>query len=147
MKIILSCIYRYSRISESKSFHDALDGDPAILDGSFDGYDDNEIISENITLETEAERRQRLDSFYSATSAKSTYFSTGSISSYHSIEDPNNGDIGKLLIHNANNPKMLKCSPYCVSLYAYLYLIYFKMPACKYFMYDSYRIKAAEKLI
>ncbi|KAK1135772.1 hypothetical protein K0M31_000346 [Melipona bicolor] len=84
---------RYSRISESKSFHDALDGDPAIFDGSCDSYDDNEIISENITLETEAERRQRLDSFYSATSAKSTYFSTGSISSYHSIEDPNNGDV------------------------------------------------------
>lgn len=84
---------RYSKISESKSFHDAIDGDPAIFDGSFDSCDDNEIISDNITLETEAERRQRLDSFYSATSAKSTYFSTGSISSYHSIDDPNNEDI------------------------------------------------------
>ncbi|XP_033196767.2 sphingosine kinase 2 isoform X2 [Bombus vancouverensis nearcticus] len=84
---------QYSKISESKSFHDAIDGDPAIFDGSFDSCDDNEIISDNITLETEAERRQRLDSFYSATSAKSTYFSTGSISSYHSIDDPNNEDI------------------------------------------------------
>ncbi|XP_017761073.1 PREDICTED: sphingosine kinase 2-like [Eufriesea mexicana] len=83
---------RYSKISESKSFHDALDGDPT-LDGSFDSYDDNEIINESITLETEAERRQRLDSFYSATSVKSTYFSTGSISSYHSIDEPNNDEI------------------------------------------------------
>ncbi|KAG6804329.1 sphingosine kinase 2 isoform X1 [Apis mellifera caucasica] len=84
---------RYSKISESKSFHDTLDGDPAILDGSSDIYDDNEIISENITLETEIERRQRLDSFYSATSAKSTYFSTGSISSYHSVDEPDNENI------------------------------------------------------
>ncbi|KOC70276.1 Sphingosine kinase 2 [Habropoda laboriosa] len=84
---------RYSKVSESKSFHDALDGDPAILDASFDGFDDNEIISESITLETDAERRQRLDSFYSATSARSTYFSTGSISSYHSVEDPDNMEI------------------------------------------------------
>lgn len=138
--------FRYSRISESKSFHDALDGDAAILDGSFDSYDDNEIISENITLETEAERRQRLDSFYSATSAKSTYFSTGSISSYHSIEDPNNGDVGKLLIISTLIIP-LKCSPYCVLLYAYLCLIYFKMLACKYFMYEySCRIKAAKKI-
>lgn len=98
-KILFYHMFRYSKISESKSFHDAIDGDPAIFDGSFDSCDDNEIISDNITLETEAERRQRLDSFYSATSAKSTYFSTGSISSYHSIDDPNNEDIGKLLIH------------------------------------------------
>ncbi|CAK9818794.1 Sphingosine kinase 2 [Anthophora plagiata] len=84
---------RYSKVSESKSFHDALDGDPAILDASFDGFDDNEIISESLTLETDAEKRQRLDSFYSATSARSTYFSTGSISSYHSVEDPDNEEV------------------------------------------------------
>ncbi|XP_076236821.1 sphingosine kinase 2 isoform X2 [Calliopsis andreniformis] len=84
---------RCSKISESKSFHDALDGDATILDGSMDGYEDNEIISESITLETEAERRHRLDSFYSATSARSTYFSTGSISSYHSVEEPDNEEI------------------------------------------------------
>ena len=92
---IFLTLFRYSKISESKSFHDTLDGDPAILDGSSDIYDDNEIISENITLETEIERRQRLDSFYSATSAKSTYFSTGSISSYHSVDEPDNENIGK----------------------------------------------------
>lgn len=79
---------RYSKVSESKSFHDALDGDSTILDASFDGCKDNEIISESITLETEVEKRHRLDSFYSATSARSTYFSTGSISSYHSVDDP-----------------------------------------------------------
>ncbi|XP_015428810.1 PREDICTED: sphingosine kinase 2-like [Dufourea novaeangliae] len=83
---------RCSKISESKSYHDALDGDPAILD-DFDGCEDSEIISESITLETEAEKRHRLDSFYSATSARSTYFSTGSISSYHSIVEPDNGEI------------------------------------------------------
>lgn len=96
LKYYSPCV-RYSKISESKSFHDALDGDPT-LDGSFDSYDDNEIINESITLETEAERRQRLDSFYSATSVKSTYFSTGSISSYHSMDEANNDEIGKLLI-------------------------------------------------
>ncbi|XP_076619564.1 sphingosine kinase 2 isoform X2 [Colletes latitarsis] len=84
---------RCSKISESKSFHDALDGDAAILDASFDGCEDSEIISESITLETETERRHRLDSFYSATSARSTYYSTGSISSYHSVDEPDNGEV------------------------------------------------------
>ncbi|XP_076750008.1 sphingosine kinase 2 [Xylocopa sonorina] len=84
---------RYSKVSESKSFHDTFDEDPEILDGSPDSLNDNEMLNENITLETEAEKRQRLDSFYSATSARSTYFSTGSISSYHSIEQPDNEEI------------------------------------------------------
>lgn len=68
------------------------------MDEPFDGYEDNEIISDSLTLETEAEIRQRLDSFYSANSARSTYFSTASISSYHSIDEPDNGDVGKFLI-------------------------------------------------
>ncbi|XP_076176805.1 sphingosine kinase 2 isoform X2 [Ptiloglossa arizonensis] len=84
---------RCSKINESKSFHDALDGDAAILDVSFDGCEDNDIINESITLETETERRQRLDSFYSVTSARSTYYSTGSISSYHSIDETDNGEV------------------------------------------------------
>ncbi|XP_076394116.1 sphingosine kinase 2 isoform X2 [Megachile rotundata] len=94
---------RYSKISESKSFHDALDGNTSILNDSFEGYDDNEIISESLTLETETERRQRLDSFYSTTSAKSTYFSTGSVSSYHSIDEPDNGEVD---VENNSNQVM-----------------------------------------
>ncbi|XP_076394121.1 sphingosine kinase 2 isoform X7 [Megachile rotundata] len=93
----------YSKISESKSFHDALDGNTSILNDSFEGYDDNEIISESLTLETETERRQRLDSFYSTTSAKSTYFSTGSVSSYHSIDEPDNGEVD---VENNSNQVM-----------------------------------------
>lgn len=61
------------------------------------GCDDNDVITENLDLETENERRHRLDSFYSATSAKSTYFSTGSASSYHSMEDDDSTEIGMLL--------------------------------------------------
>lgn len=49
--------------------------------------DNNEIVGENLSLETEVQTRTRLDSFYSATSRKSTYYSTGSASSYHSMED------------------------------------------------------------
>lgn len=64
----------------------------------FNDCDDNDVITENLALETETEKRQRLDSFYSARSVKTTYFSTGSVSSYHSIEDDdNNTEIGMLL--------------------------------------------------
>lgn len=44
-------------------------------------------MTESLALETEMQGRNRLDSFYSATSRKSTYFSTGSMSSYHSMDD------------------------------------------------------------
>jgi len=64
------------------------------------GCDDNDVITENLALETENGKRNRLDSFYSATSAKSTYFSTGSASSYHSMEDNDSTEIGMLLKSN-----------------------------------------------
>jgi len=84
---------RYCSVSESKSFHDPLDESSNDLNGCGD-YD---IIPDSLALETETERRHRLDSFYSATSVKSTYFSAGSVSSYHSIDDDNSTDIGTLL--------------------------------------------------
>jgi len=74
--------------SEPKDFYNTFG------ESSNNGYDDNDMITENLALETENERRHRLDSFYSATSAKSTYFSTGSASSYHSMEDDNSTEIG-----------------------------------------------------
>lgn len=79
---------------EPKSFHTAFSESTNHLNGC----DDNEIITESLTLETETEKRHRLDSFYSAKSAKSTYFSTGSVSSYHSIDDGDSAEIGMLLI-------------------------------------------------
>lgn len=79
---------------EPKSFHAAFSESTNHLNGC----DDNEIITESLTLETETEKRHRLDSFYSAKSAKSTYFSTGSVSSYHSIDDSDSAEIGMLLI-------------------------------------------------
>lgn len=78
---------RYGSIVESKSFHDTCDDSTNELNLPLNGYREDDVIMENITLETEVEGRQRLDSFYSATSAKSTYFSTSSVSSYHSIDD------------------------------------------------------------
>jgi len=80
-------------VSESKSFHDPLDESSNDLNGCGD-YD---MIPDSLALETETERRHRLDSFYSATSIKSTYFSASSVSSYHSIDDDNSADIGTLL--------------------------------------------------
>lgn len=76
--------------SEPKGFYNTF-GESS---NDLNGYDDNDVITENLALETENERRHRLDSFYSATSAKSTYFSTGSASSYHSMEDDNSTEIG-----------------------------------------------------
>lgn len=58
--------------------------------------DDDEINGENIALETGFEGRRRLDSFYSATSRKSAYFSTGSTSSYRSMENSDNSQKGLL---------------------------------------------------
>ncbi|EZA53682.1 hypothetical protein DMN91_007771 [Ooceraea biroi] len=87
---------RYCPASESKSFHDPLDESSNDLNGC----DDFDVIPDNLALETETERRHRLDSFYSATSAKSTYFSAGSVSSYHSIDD-DSADIGTENINNS----------------------------------------------
>lgn len=83
---------------ESKSFHTAFS--ESIND--LKDCDENEMIVESLTLETENEKRHRLDSFYSATSAKSTYFSTGSVSSYHSVDDSDSAEIGMLLIVHAS---------------------------------------------
>lgn len=87
-------MYRYCDEPEPRSFYNCL-GESS---NDLDGCDDNEVITENLSLETETEKRRRLDSFYSATSAKSTYFSTGSASSYHSINDDDSAEISKLLI-------------------------------------------------
>ncbi|XP_077267256.1 sphingosine kinase 2 [Temnothorax americanus] len=95
-------------LSHSRSYGDELDrccakpeSEPKGFYNTFgesshdlNGCDDNDVITENLNLETENERRHRLDSFYSATSAKSTYFSTGSVSSYHSMEDNDSTEIG-----------------------------------------------------
>lgn len=86
-------VHRYGE-GEPRSFYTALS--ESIND--LNDCDDNEIITESLTLETETEKRHRLDSFYSATSAKSTYFSTGSVSSYHSVDDGDSEEIGMLLI-------------------------------------------------
>ncbi|XP_015108405.1 sphingosine kinase 2 isoform X2 [Diachasma alloeum] len=79
---------RYCGVRESKSYHDVLDSVTGDLDDMY--LDENEVITDNLALETETQARTRLDSFYSATSRKSTYFSTGSASSYHSMEDNEN---------------------------------------------------------
>lgn len=71
----------------SKSYHDVVDGLRNGVDIDTFDADENESMTDAIELETEHSGRRRLDSFYSATSKKSTYFSTGSTSSYHSIED------------------------------------------------------------
>ncbi|XP_011630564.1 sphingosine kinase 2 [Pogonomyrmex barbatus] len=76
--------------SEPKNFYNTF-GESS---NDLNGCDDNDVITENLALETQDERRQRLDSFYSATSAKSTYFSTGSASSYHSMDDDDSTEIG-----------------------------------------------------
>lgn len=80
---------RFGGIRESKSYHDALDGGANGLGDVLNNCNENEILSDTIELETETQTqtRHRLDSFYSANSVKSTYFSTGSISSYHSMDD------------------------------------------------------------
>ncbi|XP_025155147.1 sphingosine kinase 2 isoform X2 [Harpegnathos saltator] len=82
---------------EPKSFHTAFSESINDLNDCVD----NEIITESLTLETETEKRHRLDSFYSATSAKSTYFSTGSVSSYHSVDDNDSAEIGAENICNS----------------------------------------------
>ncbi|XP_044586474.1 sphingosine kinase 2-like isoform X1 [Cotesia glomerata] len=74
-------------VKESKSYHDVLDSVTSDLGDIYLDDDNNEIVGENLSLETEVQTRTRLDSFYSATSRKSTYYSTGSASSYHSMED------------------------------------------------------------
>lgn len=79
--------FRFGGIRESKSYHDALDGNTNGLNDVLNNCNESEILSDTIELETETQTRHRLDSFYSATSVKSTYFSTGSISSYHSMDD------------------------------------------------------------
>ncbi|KAG7189699.1 hypothetical protein KM043_017367 [Ampulex compressa] len=83
---------RYGSFAESKSFHDAFE-DSNILGMSINDCDTGDLSGDGITLETDVQRRQRLDSFYSATSARSTYFSTGSISSYHSMDESNSVQI------------------------------------------------------
>ncbi|XP_012283324.1 sphingosine kinase 2 [Orussus abietinus] len=79
---------RYSGACELKSYHNTLDRE---TNGSYDEFhdfdNDDEVITDSLALETETQSRHRLDSFYSATSKKSAYYSTASISSYHSIED------------------------------------------------------------
>lgn len=88
------CVWRYCTAPESKSFYDAFGESSNELNG------DNDVITENLALETHIDRRNRLGSFYSAISAKSTYFSTGSVnSSYHSIGE-NDSEIGTLLLSN-----------------------------------------------
>ncbi|XP_043274590.1 sphingosine kinase 2-like [Venturia canescens] len=78
---------RFCGIRESKSYQDALETASQDVDIGLHNSDSNEIITESLALETETQSRSRLDSFYSATSRKSTYFSTGSVSSYHSMDD------------------------------------------------------------
>ena len=58
----------------------------------YDHVNESELMTDALALETEEPIRDRLDSFYSATSKKSTYFSTGSVSSYHSFEDFNKSE-------------------------------------------------------
>ncbi|KAM0736466.1 Sphingosine kinase 2 [Formica fusca] len=79
---------RYCTTPESKSYYDAFGESSNELNG------DNDVITENLALETQIDRRNRLGSFYSAISAKSTYFSTGSAnSSYHSIGENDSTEI------------------------------------------------------
>ncbi|XP_057331534.1 sphingosine kinase 2-like isoform X1 [Microplitis mediator] len=73
-------------VKESKSYHNVLDSVTSDI-GDIYLDDNNDVVGENLSLETEIQSRTRLDSFYSATSRKSTYYSTGSASSYHSMED------------------------------------------------------------
>ena len=72
---------------ESKSYHDALDGGVNGLSDILNNCNEGDVLPDTLELETEIQSRHRLDSFYSANSVKSSYFSTGSISSYHSTED------------------------------------------------------------
>ncbi|CAG5088845.1 Similar to Sphk2: Sphingosine kinase 2 (Mus musculus) [Cotesia congregata] len=61
-------------VKESKSYHDVLDSVTSDLGDMYLDDDNNEIVGENLSLETEVQTRTRLDSFYSATSRKSTYY-------------------------------------------------------------------------
>ncbi|XP_024940800.1 sphingosine kinase 2 isoform X3 [Cephus cinctus] len=84
----LDRILRYGSVRESRSYHDALDSNSnGAESGSNDFDDEDEVITESLSLETEKQSRHRLDSFYSATSRKSTYFSAGAMSSYHSVNE------------------------------------------------------------
>lgn len=83
--------FRYGDIRESKSYHDVVD-DGHVLNDVFNDVEENELTTDALALETEDYTRGRLDSFYSTTSKKSTYFSTGSVSSYHSFEDIDKSD-------------------------------------------------------
>lgn len=85
-------VFSYTSICESRSFHDTLDGDQDRFNGL--GAGDNEVITESLALETETQIRRRLDSFYSATSRRSTYYSAGAVSSYQSFNDSQGTDLG-----------------------------------------------------
>ncbi|XP_046747091.1 sphingosine kinase 1-like isoform X1 [Diprion similis] len=88
---------RYSTICESRSYHDAIDGDQmADTQERINGLDANvdEVMTESLALETENHRR-RLDSFYSVTSKKSTYYSTGGLSSYQSFSESQSAELGR----------------------------------------------------
>ncbi|XP_034943663.1 sphingosine kinase 1-like [Chelonus insularis] len=76
---------RFCSVRESKSYQDVLDSVTSDLEDMY--MDESDLIEEKLSLETEVQSRTRLDSFYSATSKKSAYFSTGSASSYHSVEE------------------------------------------------------------
>ncbi|XP_066590910.1 sphingosine kinase 1-like [Prorops nasuta] len=92
---------RYSEVQGSKSFYDSFDNERNGMVSRFNCCDSTQIITDDLRLETEPEIRPRLDSFYSATSRKSTYFSTGSMSSYHSMEDASTTEIGGDCITNS----------------------------------------------
>ena len=80
-------IHRVGGMRESKSYHDALDSKTNGLGDMLNNCNESEVLTDTLELETETQSRHRLDSFYSATSVKSTYFSTGSISSYQSMNE------------------------------------------------------------
>ncbi|XP_012259129.2 sphingosine kinase 1-like [Athalia rosae] len=89
---------RYRSLSESRSFHDAIDNDQLStgqrkLSGI--GGSEEDVIMDNMALETENPSRRRLDSFYSATSRRSTYYSAGGVSSYQSLNDSQGTDLGR----------------------------------------------------
>ncbi|XP_031787619.1 sphingosine kinase 2 isoform X2 [Nasonia vitripennis] len=95
-----------SEIRESKSYDGVFDDvEDELHDVAEDEVDFGGVITDALTLETETVSpssatpnttftgRRRCDSFYSAKSRKSAYFSTGSgsiSSTYHSVEDVNN---------------------------------------------------------
>lgn len=81
---MLYLFLRCFSIRESKSCHNVHD--PETNNSDEIHVDEDEVIGANIALETGFEGRRRLDSFYSATSKKSAYYSTGSTSSYQSVE-------------------------------------------------------------